>query len=174
MSNKNKQEVNVLSEFMLEEEEREIRAKFGKYTVYEPNDEFREIIKSVLDKKQVDLGEDEEIDLTIDSLEIFVQLLASITDLPQEVFTVESLEKIIKKPKKIFSQIFDEMISMMYEVTGDAVDRVKSQEKVLKHIPEEKRKLIQKHLEEKAEKEIDPKQKEINELEKKLQELKNK
>lgn len=110
-----KEEVNVLNEFMLgENEEREIRASFGKYNVYEMNDEAVRFMGEMIDKSK----DSESEQLNIDEADLMINLLSLLTDLPEEILDKDTFVKIQNKPKKIFRKI----VKCVEEVVQEYID----------------------------------------------------
>lgn len=151
-----KEEVNVLNEFMLgENEEREIRASFGKYNVYEMNDEAVRFMGEMIDKSK----DSESEQLNIDEADLMINLLSLLTDLPEEILDKDTFVKIQNKPKKIFRKI----VKCVEEVVQEYIDDFTKEINKVAKMNDAQKKLYFKQLEKVSISDEDRKEKEIYE-----------
>ena len=183
-------EDKVLNEFFLEEgQEREVRTKIGKYSIYEPNAEFYRIVNEMLSKNTIEQDEDGNISgieiSESDSIATLVEMMNAVTDLPEAVRNEENLRNMDglgRKSNKLFNDIVKEIQDMIYETVGDNIRAISREEKVMEKMsPKVKEKYIKtrrRQLEKLAEKakepELSDEEKEEILLEKRLEELRAK
>lgn len=140
-----RKENNILNEFFLGEEEREVRATFGKYHVYEANAEFYEIIRKVGNKSNKN---DEE---TIDGIHLnreetipfLVKMMKAVTDLPESIANediLRKMESLKRKPNKLLRNIEQELYEMMLECFKDSFKLDKQQYDITKNMSPKVRK----------------------------------
>lgn len=124
MFNKKSKEEDILNEFMLgDDEEREVRATYGRYEVYEANDEAIDYISNKMDECR----KNKNNELLIDETEIMIDLFKMLTSLPESILNIDSFNKMQRKPhkiKKVFRNITKEVTDIVQEITDDITKEV--------------------------------------------------
>lgn len=175
-------ELNEL--FLPENQEREIRTKIGKYTIYEPNAEFYKIINEMtaLNKSEPnENGEISEVNISeSDSIKTLVRIMVELTDLPESIASEETLKRmdsLKRKPSKLLTSIISEIGDMIYEAYESAIKVASREDKITKNMSpkakakylELRNKILEKAVE--VEPELTDEEKEEIELEKRLEEI---
>lgn len=175
MFNKKESEVNILNDLILDDEEREIRAKYGRYIVYEYEHDFIEIIGNLISENLKNSNKD--IDVKIDNIEVFADLFRSVTNLLDGVNDIKIIEKLIKsKPTRKFKNIMSDVLDMVREATEDLMKDISYETKLVNKMTPEQRRLYDIEKKRKLDSLINKtdEEKEIEELEKELAEKKAK
>lgn len=116
MLNFMKEKANALNEFMLDENEREVLTKVGKYSIYDINEEVEQILTEFTKMMFEDKNADRARQIT-ESDEFMVKILGLMTDLPKEILTIENYSKIKSRQKKIFRDICFEVSNIIHNYT---------------------------------------------------------
>lgn len=113
----------LTNEFLLTEE-REVIERFGKYILYDVNDEFRAFIKEMVEKKKEE-GNSKGLELNdFKVVRALFLLLTNIEEESPELLSDEMFEAICNKPTRKFKKIMKEINILTTEETIDYLKQI--------------------------------------------------
>ncbi|MCP3925538.1 MAG: DUF1682 domain-containing protein [Desulfobacterales bacterium] len=142
-----KKQENIYNDFFMEEgQEREIRATFGKYHVFEPNEEFFTIMSNLL-KDAAEKSEDGSVDginISTDESELLVDMLHALTDIPDTIVNKETFEKMAsRKTTKLLRTIMSEIQDVMTEAYAEVIKKAQKEEQIKANMTPKQRKIYE-------------------------------
>lgn len=136
---------NELDDFLMDDsQEREILSNVGKYSVYAPNAETREILAKLIEDGIE--GENPQT-LQVEDSRLMVELFANLTNLDDSYLMVDKFEKILSNPKKQ-KMVFKKLKSKVEEIAKDEIIELVKSLQAVNEMPEEMRKNYFKKLKE--------------------------
>lgn len=108
----------LLSEFILNDGEKEVRKEIGKYKIYEINEQLGQQLSEVV---SANINNDEENNKKVE-IDMLIEYLKLLTDLPEDILESSNFDKIIKNPKKIIREIIIEVLQTITEYFKEQIE----------------------------------------------------